>query len=166
MYFRRKICSFMKFALRLFIFYSRICWILKYIRWKHMKLVKSKINLFIKKSILKIFAWLFIHHTILLNIDNTLLNIWPTVERLHKLFKPNNWLIKSKLKKVYCGNHLETVQMFTMIGKKRMEILEKNKNTLLKFELFVEKIWKIGKYQMEKDVVKNHKFPYSIWNVQ
>ena len=50
-------------------------------------------------------------------------------------------------------NQLEIVQMLTMIVKKQMEIVEKIKY-IVDILLFVEKIWQIGKNQMEKGVCR------------
>ena len=78
-------------AWRLFIFYLRNRLISKYICWKPMELVQSKISSFnIKNIVEKLFMNAY-----------SLLNTWLTVERLHNLLKTNNWLVKSKWKKVY-----------------------------------------------------------------
>ena len=54
----------------------------------------------------KYYGQLYIYYRTLLNIDHTLLNVWPIVERLNKLSKPNNWLIESKWNKVYYMHYL------------------------------------------------------------
>ena len=63
-------------------------------------LFNPKLVCSIKTTLLKSYAWLFIYHRTLLNIGYTLFNMWPTVERLYILLKPNNELVKSKWKKV------------------------------------------------------------------
>ena len=68
--------------------------------WKQMEFVQSNTSLFNRKRLLKSIVedclfvkdcWrLFIRYRTLLNIDYRLLNIWPIVERLHTLLKPNS----------------------------------------------------------------------------
>ena len=56
---------------------------LNILRWKQIEIAQSNMSLFNRKTLLKSCGWLFIHCRTLLNIDHTLLNIWPIVERLH-----------------------------------------------------------------------------------
>ena len=110
--------------------------------------------MFNKKTLLKCYECLFIHYTILLNI-------WPIVKMLRILFKPNNWLLKSKWKKVYLFVEVYLISSKSMVKNhlictqnmdENLHIsytLDEQKNVLISCakpeEKYLQSMYKIGR---------------------